>query len=392
MTTSTNATNAMNAAGVMRGRVQALTALFAQAGYSRIEPSVLQPVDAFLDLSGEDIRRHMFLTQDADGNELCLRPDYTIPVSRDYLATRTGDGRASFCYHGPVFRQRAGRAGEFPQAGIESFGREDREAADAEVLALGYEALTGLGVAAPAIRLGDIGLLRALLEALGLAAAHRRRILRAVSEGRRFDTGENGAPATSLSAHEGLLAALEGQNPAAARAFVEDVLSIAGISSVGGRTAAEIAERFLARAADRNADLGDEQTAIIGRYLAIEGDPDTAAAALRELAQQTGLELEAAIDAFEERAGFIAARGLDVSQIRFAASFARDLDYYTGFIVEMHDSARPQMRPILGGGRYDSLLTHLGAPVPVPAVGCAIWLDRLEADENMAESVTGDAL
>ncbi|MFT0892814.1 ATP phosphoribosyltransferase regulatory subunit [Pseudochelatococcus sp. G4_1912] len=361
-------------------RASTLLALFAREGYRRIEPSVLQPVDAFLDLSGEDIRRHMFLTQDSDGNELCLRPDYTIPVSRDYLAERDSDASASLSYLGPVFRQRAGRAGEFPQAGIESFGRLDREAADAEIVALGFEALTSLGVAAPSIRMGDIGLLHALLDALDISPVQRRRILRSVSEGRPLTSG-NGSAGTSTN-HAGLLAALEGQDPTAARAFVEDILSIAGISSVGGRSAGEIAERFLARAADRNGgDLTDEQFAILTRYLTIEGDPDFAASTIRELASEASIDLDAALDSFEARTGFIAARGLDVGAISFAAGFARHLDYYTGFILEIHDRDQPDTRPILGGGRYDSLLTHLGAPEPVPAVGFALWIDRLDAGE-----------
>lgn len=361
--------------------VGTLLALFAREGYRRVEPSILQPVDAFLDLSGEDIRRHMFLTQDSDGNELCLRPDYTIPVSRDYLAARGSDDAASLCYLGPVFRQRAGRAGEFPQAGVESFGRLDREAADAEIVALGYEALTALDIASPAVRMGDVGLLHALLDALDVSSMQRRRILRSVSEGRALP--ETDSQKASGAGHAGLLTALEGQDPTAARAFVEDILSIAGISSVGGRSAGEIAERFLARAADRNGgDLTDEQHAILTRYLAVEGDPDCAAAAIRELAGEAGLDIDAALDSFEARTGFIAARGLDISSINFAASFARHLDYYTGFIVEIHDSAYPDKRPILGGGRYDSLLTHLGAPAPVPAVGFAIWIDRLDTGET----------
>ncbi|MGI6247141.1 MAG: ATP phosphoribosyltransferase regulatory subunit [Pseudochelatococcus sp.] len=371
-------------------RAGALLALFAREGYRRIEPAVLQPVDVFLDLSGEDIRRHMFLTQDADGNELCLRPDYTIPVSRDYLARHAAGGVASFSYLGPVFRQRAGRAGEFPQGGIESFGRADREAADAEIVALGVEALTGLGVAEPSVRMGDIGLLTALLDALSVSPPQRRRILRAVAEGRAPDAcngNGNGAD------HAGLLAAIEGQDPTAARAFVEDVLSIAGISSVGGRSAGEIAERFLARATERNGGhLTDTQREVLDRYLAIEGDPDNAAGAIRALAGDAGLDIDAALAAFEARTGFIAARGLDVGAITFAASFARNLDYYTGFIVEMHDGTRPDTRPILGGGRYDSLLTHLGAPQPVPAVGFAVWIDRLDPDNTLDSSnAPGDA-
>ena len=54
---------------------------------------MLQPADPFLDLSGEDIRKRMYLTSDAEGRELCLRPDLTIPVSCDYLASPEGKGR-----------------------------------------------------------------------------------------------------------------------------------------------------------------------------------------------------------------------------------------------------------------------------------------------------------
>ena len=63
----------------------ALIALFEREGYARLEPPVLQPADIFIDLSGEDIRRRMFVTQDAAGRELCLRPEYTIPVCRWHL-------------------------------------------------------------------------------------------------------------------------------------------------------------------------------------------------------------------------------------------------------------------------------------------------------------------
>ena len=44
----------------------ALLLSFAQAGYARAEPAILQPADPFLDLSGEDIRRRMFLTTDPE--------------------------------------------------------------------------------------------------------------------------------------------------------------------------------------------------------------------------------------------------------------------------------------------------------------------------------------
>src|SRR5271163_1972635 len=104
-------------------RAQALVASYMRAGYPQIEPPALQPAEPFLDLSGEDIRRRMFLTSDPDGRELCLRPDLTIPVSRDYLHSDAAGKAAGFCYLGAVFRHREGASSEFLQAGIESFGR-----------------------------------------------------------------------------------------------------------------------------------------------------------------------------------------------------------------------------------------------------------------------------
>ncbi len=48
---------------------------------------ILHPASIFLDMSGEEIRGRLFLTADPSGEELCLRPEYTIPVCRAYLAS-----------------------------------------------------------------------------------------------------------------------------------------------------------------------------------------------------------------------------------------------------------------------------------------------------------------
>ena len=44
----------------------ALLLSFGQAGYVRAEPAILQPAEPFLDLSGEDIRKSLYLTTDAE--------------------------------------------------------------------------------------------------------------------------------------------------------------------------------------------------------------------------------------------------------------------------------------------------------------------------------------
>lgn len=166
----------------------------AAAGYGFVTPPVLQPVEPFLELSGEDIRRRIFVTQDAGGNELCLRPELTIPVCRMHRMQSDGQP-ADYSYCGPVFRLAADEPDEFFQAGIESIGRADTPAADAEVLGLALEGLALFGRVDPSVRLGDMGLTVALLDGLGVPPAAKRRTLRALAAGRSLDSVTN-APDT----------------------------------------------------------------------------------------------------------------------------------------------------------------------------------------------------
>ena len=360
-------------------RAQKLVSSYVRAGYSLIDPPVLQPAEPFLDLSGEDIRRRMFLTADPHGQELCLRPDLTIPVSRDYLQSPAAGQVAGFCYLGAVFRHREGSPAEFIQAGIESFGRNDKAAADAEMLALGLEATTLYGIAAPEIRIGDVGLFSAFVAALDLAPLWKRRLIkdfnRKWSLAHDLDqlalSGSNGAPE-----YQGVLSALAGSDPVAAHHLVTDLLSIAGIAAVGGRSVAEIAERFLEQSAlGAGTRLPRETRALIERFLAVRGDPDQAAGDLRALAADAKLSLDSALDLFETRTGFLAARGVDVGAIQFSTAFGRGFDYYTGFVFELHDARTKG--PLIAGGRYDGLLTRLGARAPIPAVGFAASIEEL---------------
>jgi ATP phosphoribosyltransferase regulatory subunit len=373
-------------------RAQALVGSYVRAGYAQIEPPVLQPAEPFLDLSGEDIRRRMFLTTDPDGRELCLRPDLTIPVSRDYLASPAAGNPAGFCYLGAVFRHREGAACEFLQAGIESFGRADKAAADAEMLALGLEATAQYGVATPQIRLGDVGLFAAFVAALDLAPAWKRRLIKDFNRKSSLKHDLDRltlAPANGSKEYQGVLAALAGSDPNAAHHLVTDLLSIAGIATVGGRSVAEIADRFLEQSAlNAPTRLPRETRTLIERFLSVAGDPDDAAGELRALARDAKISLGPALDLFETRTGFLAARGLDVRAIKFATDFGRGFDYYTGFVFELHHAGSSSPRgngALVAGGRYDGLLTRLGAREPIPAVGFAASI------EELANSAGGEA-
>jgi ATP phosphoribosyltransferase regulatory subunit len=363
-------------------RAETLVASYERAGYARIAPPMLQPAEPFLDLSGEDIRRRMYLTTAPDGDEFCLRPDLTIPVSRDYLASSAAGNPAGYCYLGPVFRHRTDGPAEFLQAGIESFGRTDKAAADAEMLSLGLEATAHYGVASPDIQMGDVALFAGLIAGLDLPAAWKRRLVKdfnrkanlAQDLDRLVLGGNNARPE-----YQGVLAALAGSDPKGAHALVTDLLSIAGINAVGGRSIGEIAARFLEQSAlGASAKLPRDVRDLIERFLAIQGHPDEAAAALRALARDARMmpALEPALDLFESRTGFLEARGVDVRRVRFSTAFGRGFDYYTGLVFELTDPSRTG-DPLVAGGRYDDLLTRLGASEPIAAVGFAVWIERL---------------
>ncbi|MCP3386365.1 MULTISPECIES: ATP phosphoribosyltransferase regulatory subunit [unclassified Bradyrhizobium] len=372
------ATATSNAAG-SAAWADTLLLSFAQAGYVRAEPAILQPAEPFLDLSGEDIRKSLYLTTDLSGEELCLRPDLTIPVARDYLASSRAGQPAGFSYLGPVFRYRSGQASEFLQAGIESFGRQDRAAADAETLALALEATAAFGVRDVEIRTGDVALFNALLDALDLYPVWRRRLVKDFHRKISLEQDLEGlarTTATTRSEYEGVLAALAGSDRKAALAFVTDLMSIAGTTNVGGRTTAEIADRFLEQSTLKGGALPREAITVLKRFLSISGNPDDAIAELRALTADAKLDLAGAIDQFESRIGFMAARGIDVKTTRFSTAFGRGLDYYTGFEFELHHTGNGA-EPLVAGGRYDGLMTQLGSPAPIPAVGFSVWVDAL---------------
>jgi len=157
---------------------------------------------------------------------------------------------------------------------------------------------------------------------------------------------------------------------------VTDLMSIAGTTNVGGRTVAEIADRFLEQSTLKGGALPRDALGLIKRFLAISGDPVESVARLRALAADARLDINAAIDAFESRVGFMAARGIDTGATRFSTSFGRGLDYYTGFEFELHAKGNG-VEPLVAGGRYDGLMTQLGSKTPIPAVGFSVWVETL---------------
>jgi len=234
---------------------------------------------------------------------------------------------------------------------------------------------------APSIRLGDVGLFSAFVAAIDLPDAGKRRLIKDFSRAETLEHDLDQLAAEAAHAprdYQGVLAAMAGSDPKAAHALVSDLLSIAGINAVGGRSVDEIAERFLEQSAlGARAGFPQEMRALIRRFLAVEGDPDDAAGQLRTLADDAKLDMAAPLDLMESRTGFMAARGIDLTPLRFSTAYGRGFDYYTGFVFELHDPGDRTDGPLVAGGRYDGMLTRLGSASPIPAVGFSVFVERL---------------
>src|SRR3990170_3122014 len=369
---------------------QATTLLdtFRRAGYEPVAPSIIQPAGVFLDQIGEQVRGRTYVFTDLAGGELCLRPDLTVPVSRLYLERHPEAGtEARYCYNGPAFRfqpQGDNRAHprEFRQAGIECFGASDKESADVETVLLAVEAVRRAGLKDLRLRFGDIALFYALLDALSLPERWRLKLRhyfwRPVAFHAllaRLGRGERPIGDGPVMALAGRLAGLSIEQ---AEELVAAYLEERGLPLSGNRSLSEITARLLDHAADLRADpLGKEVATVIDYYLAVSGAPKEAAKRIAMVAHGAGIDLGPALYAYTRRFDRLEESGVDLDQAIFATEFGRNLEYYSGLVFQIEAAGVDEA--IAGGGRYDGLLSHLGAPREVPAIGSAIHTERLLA-------------
>jgi ATP phosphoribosyltransferase regulatory subunit len=374
----------------LQAQAQRLMATFARAGYEPVAPAIIQPAGLFLDVVGESLRARTYVFTDPDGEELCLRPDLTVPTCRLHLARYpAGDVAARYCYSGSAFRYQptgadAAHPREFRQAGIESFAAADREQDDSAVVATIAEALSDAGLDTFKLRIGDLGLFNALLDALPMPPRWRRRLKHHFWRPEAFRaelarlTSREGLAVQGLP--EALIARLDPANPGEAAAIVAEHLDQAGIEPIGARALSEIGERLLAEAADaRETPLTRQDAALIESYVAVRGPAKAAAREIAGLLAGRKLDLTGGLDAFRRRLELLGQAGIELDDAEFSAEFGRNLEYYTGFVFEIIVPKLGPKSPVAGGGRYDSLLADVGALGQVAAVGSCIHTERLLA-------------
>ena len=347
-----------------RAEAARVRAMFEAAGAQPVETSVLQPAETLLELYGEDIRARAYVTSDALRGEQMLRPDFTVPVVQMHM--QHGAEPARYTYSGEVFRRQeddGSRANEYLQVGYEVFERDAPEEADAEVFALISSVLRGLPVRAAT---GDIGILMAAVEGLRTTERRKAALRRHIWRPKRFRalidrfSGRVDVPASRAA----LLAAadpFEGAGP-----------------EIGLRTRRDVAARIAALQEDVAAGpLAQGEVELMDAILAVQETLPNALEQLSDIAVDMPAIADA-VDGLGRRTRALAARGVDVAQLAFEASYGRSsMEYYDGFVFGFYAEARADLPPVASGGRYDALTRQLGRGGEIPAVGGVVRPDLM---------------
>jgi histidyl-tRNA synthetase len=282
-------------------------------GFREVGTPALEPAEMYADKSGEEILEELYAFEDKGGREVALTPELTPTVARMVVAKQQELSKPiKWVSTRPFWRYeqvQQGRFREFYQTNVDIFGTTD-PAADAEILAVAADALTGLGLTGSDFdfRVSHRDILGGLLESID-AEVDTREAIRAVDKRAKVD-----------------------------RAEYMRLLEDAGLD---GRQA-ESFDDLLSTPEDRLAELvefagTDRVEAAVGNLQAV---------------------LDAAAD-FGVR-----------DFCTLSLTTARGLDYYTGVVFECFDSTGEVSRSVFGGGRYDDLIEGFGGQ-PTPAVGFA---------------------
>lgn len=283
---------------------------------------VLEPLELYIEKSGEEIVGQLFNFEDRGGRAVALRPELTPSLARLVGAKANSLKRPVKWFNiGEQYRYerpQKGRLRAFYQFNVDIFG-EPGPGADAELISLLVQSLQsfGLGEGDFKVRLSDRDLWLLMLAAEGLDEAGSMAVLGIIDKMERTERSK----------------------------------SIEKLATVMGDTAEAFMARVETAVQIREFDVLREY--ILG--LPLEG----------ELAEQA----KARLADWEKLMRLLQSTGA-ADYIQIDLGIVRGLAYYTGFVFEAFE-ASGEGRALAGGGRYDALVKKLGGP-DMPAVGFAM--------------------
>ena len=331
-------------------------------GYKYIELDAVIDADQIIQRSGENFRQYMFSFQDFNGNEMCLRPDLTIVSCLRYLKNKTKTKEKIF-YSGQAFRKIENKVDRIirNQIGYEIIGSKSIKQDDNEIIQTSIRTIQKIKKTKLKIEIGNIKLFNLLLDKLKLPRRWKLRFSRHFWREKYF---------------ESLLKRLETNSDINPLGVEIDKKRYNKMKSenqnqmIGGRKISEILNRFNNKIKDpRKFAEGKKTASIIREYLKISCSINLAKKKLNNFFSKYKIKIDLKDEFFPIK------NQLGKNKIIFSTNFGRELEYYTGMVFNIKDQSNINL---IQGGRYDNLLTNLGAKRKIPAVGAAINLNSYD--------------
>ena len=358
-------------------------------GYEVVSTPVLESTDLFLRKSGGELAARMYSFTDPSGRRVSLRPEFTSSMVRAYVeGALDAQLPLRMQYSGSVFRYDRDESGprEFYQFGAELLGA-DSTAAGAESMAFAVQGLSALGVRGHRLRIGHLGVVNGMLEALRLSERARVFLLGSLASLRSAAADAGGKEQVRVRATElGLLRGdgrrdlsdlaqrLEAKD---AREMVEGFLSEAVTTTIGQRNPEEVFMRYLRKLRDTEDPARIQQALEFASSLAnISGQPKLVLPRLQSLLAEYGLP-STLLKPVQDLVRELEAYDLAGVPLVLDLGLARGIAYYTGFVFEVEHPKVNGTPSLGGGGRYDGLVKALGGSKDVPALGYAYAIDRV---------------
>jgi len=364
-----------------------LNTYLAQAGYSPVDPPILERSELFQSSFGQELWQNLY-TFRLHHRDLCMRPEFTASICRLYLdhyQQQTLPLR--FQYAGPVFRYETpgrGRYRQHTQLGVEMFGGHTISA-DAEILQLACEALNKLQITSYRLELGHIGVVSGFINRLQLDNHAARLLLSLMEQISRSDEGEQIAqarlealyPESRSDKHEESGISMDTTSFGDAHVLAS-LLSSISVTFGSDDARHEVVERFLwkmERSEQRRRILNALE--FLRALHSISGSPPQVFGALRDLLERYELDPKPLTE-LEQLVGVIEQSAVTRQQIVLNLALGRGVSYYTGLVFEIHAQDEDGFdTQLCGGGRYDNLLRAVGGTRDLTACGFAFGIERL---------------
>jgi len=358
---------------------------FARVGYDRLATPILEPVVLHERKSGAGIVSKLFLVSGVANPPVCLRPELTAGVVRAYTATDPPPALPWRVSHsGSVFRHedpaRPDRLREFHQVGLARLG-DSGPYADAEVIWLASWALAEVGIKAPSIRVGHVGLILEILTRSGLPTSAQTALIEMLSEA-AAEGGDVGSIERGLDHFEEWLRQATDSFETAQAGVADDP----GIDRLfrtlvpvvtGRRSSREILDR-LQRKWELGRDLLDKLARVRGqvRELAqLRGSPAEVLARLTRdfeaWAPDSVASLRTLFDSLQHHC-------VATESITLDLGLGRGIGFYSQMIFDLTVSTASGTVELGGGGRYDGLARVFGSDHDDRGVGFAFGLERID--------------